>query len=257
MTTSGFLQKLTKAGHIMKYSIFRPSFYHVAISHDSSSNTTYCLILSKNKDHEFPILMERILSLVDILHHPMCVALHLAELCIDASEGRLRDVDAKLSELEEVTGQHEWTNRPIGDPLEMNFLKVGRRLNFNSRILGVEKMRTSALRETLEEIRRVDTQPNLEVEQLLRYYENACKMLQCSIEYQDRRVQSQLGVVYQYMTQKDSKINIELAATSATIARETKKDGSAMKTIAIVTMFFLPSTFLAVSIFVGEPMFQR
>lgn len=49
------------------------------------------------------------------------------------------------------------------------------------------------------------------------------------------------------MTQKDSKVNIKLAATSATIAKETKKDGSAMKTIAILTMCFLPGTFLAVS----------
>ena len=49
------------------------------------------------------------------------------------------------------------------------------------------------------------------------------------------------------MAQKDAKVNIELAATSAALARETKKDGSAMKTIAILTMFFLPGTFLAVS----------
>jgi hypothetical protein len=48
------------------------------------------------------------------------------------------------------------------------------------------------------------------------------------------------------MAQKDAKVNIELAATSTMIAKETKKDGSSMKTIAILTMFFLPGTFLAV-----------
>lgn len=50
------------------------------------------------------------------------------------------------------------------------------------------------------------------------------------------------------MAQKDAKVNIELATTSALIAKETKKDGSSMKTIAVLTMFFLPGTFLAVSL---------
>ena len=63
------------------------------------------------------------------------------------------------------------------------------------------------------------------------------------------------------MAQKDSKVNIELAESSAflakaskedsaimrTIAVESKKDSSAMKTIAILGMLFLPGTFVAVS----------
>lgn len=50
------------------------------------------------------------------------------------------------------------------------------------------------------------------------------------------------------MAQKDSKVNIQLAETSTSIAIETKKDSSAMKTIAGLTMFFLPGTFTAVSL---------
>jgi hypothetical protein len=70
------------------------------------------------------------------------------------------------------------------------------------------------------------------------------------------------------MTQKDTKANIEMArvnielandtkilaraskedsAVMRTIVVETKKDSSSMKTIAILGMLFLPSTFLAVS----------
>ena len=48
------------------------------------------------------------------------------------------------------------------------------------------------------------------------------------------------------MVQKDSKVNLQLAATTTTIARESKKDSSAMKAIAVLTMCFLPGTFLAV-----------
>jgi len=51
------------------------------------------------------------------------------------------------------------------------------------------------------------------------------------------------------MAQKDSKVNIGLAETTTIIAKESKKDSSAMKAIAILTMLFLPGTFLAVNTF--------
>jgi Mg2+ and Co2+ transporter CorA len=61
------------------------------------------------------------------------------------------------------------------------------------------------------------------------------------------------------MAQKDAKVNIALAESSAAIAKaskedsavmrtiaiESKKDSSAMKTIAVLGMFFLPGTFVA------------
>jgi Mg2+ and Co2+ transporter CorA len=70
------------------------------------------------------------------------------------------------------------------------------------------------------------------------------------------------------MAQKDAKVNIALAESSAAIAKaskedsavmrtiaiESKKDSSAMKTIAVLGMFFLPGTFVA-AIF-AMPMFD-
>jgi hypothetical protein len=49
------------------------------------------------------------------------------------------------------------------------------------------------------------------------------------------------------MAQKDSKVHIEHAKTTAVIARENKKDSSVMKAIAVLKMCFLPGTFLAVN----------
>ena len=64
------------------------------------------------------------------------------------------------------------------------------------------------------------------------------------------------------MAQRDAKVNIEVAQSSAllakaskedsavmrTIAIESKRDSAAMMTIAILGMFFLPGTFVAVSL---------
>ena len=63
------------------------------------------------------------------------------------------------------------------------------------------------------------------------------------------------------MAQKDMKSNMQLAESSAAIAKaskedsavmrviaiESKKDSTAMKTIAVLGMLFLPGTFVAVS----------
>jgi hypothetical protein len=71
--------------------------------------------------------------------------------------------------------------------------------------------------------------------------------------------------------QKDSRINIELLESSALIARankedsavmrqiaiETKKDNASMKTIAILGMFFLPGTFVAVCFSTPSPSIQQ
>jgi hypothetical protein len=48
------------------------------------------------------------------------------------------------------------------------------------------------------------------------------------------------------MAQKDSKVDLSLAETSTIIARESKKDSSAIKAIAVLVMCFLPETFLAI-----------
>lgn len=49
------------------------------------------------------------------------------------------------------------------------------------------------------------------------------------------------------MAIKESRVNGELAKSSMMIAEATMKDSSAMKSIAVLTMIFLPATTVAVS----------
>ncbi|KAF4624366.1 hypothetical protein G7Y89_g13803 [Cudoniella acicularis] len=83
------------------------------------------------------------------------------------------------------------------------------------------------------------------VDELIACHINTCQNLALRAEYEEKRTQTQLAVVYQYMTQKEAIVNSKIAYTSATITTKSKKDGSAMKAIAVLTMFFLPGTFLA------------
>ncbi|RFU25669.1 hypothetical protein B7463_g10668, partial [Scytalidium lignicola] len=65
------------------------------------------------------------------------------------------------------------------------------------------------------------------------------------ISYLQERAKNQSTVLFNLIAHQDSMINIGLADSSRKIAEETKKDGSAMKTIAVMTMAFLPATFFA------------
>ncbi|KAI0019686.1 hypothetical protein F4780DRAFT_780180 [Xylariomycetidae sp. FL0641] len=53
------------------------------------------------------------------------------------------------------------------------------------------------------------------------------------------------NVLFALVTHEDAVVNAKLASVSSRIAVQTKHDSSSMKTIAVVTMVFLPATFFA------------
>ena len=48
-------------------------------------------------------------------------------------------------------------------------------------------------------------------------------------------------------TQTDNRTNVKIGKLTSRIAQETQRDSSSMITIAAVTMFFLPGTFISVT----------
>lgn len=54
-----------------------------------------------------------------------------------------------MNDIEEALGQHEYENVPVRNPLEGDFLTIGRRLSWCGGILGVEKLRARAMEGTL------------------------------------------------------------------------------------------------------------
>ncbi|KAK3400844.1 hypothetical protein B0T20DRAFT_476956 [Sordaria brevicollis] len=59
------------------------------------------------------------------------------------------------------------------------------------------------------------------------------------------RFWNQAALISAYVSQQDSETNIKTATSSHKLAEAATADSSAMKSIAILTMFFLPSTFFA------------
>ncbi|KAF8856034.1 hypothetical protein BDZ45DRAFT_675834 [Acephala macrosclerotiorum] len=240
---------------VFKFGIFQPSYYHIAVNYCHSTKVSHALLLSKTMDHSYDLLIQQLKSFQEHIAHPLLLPVLLSELCLVSSSAHIEIGNDRLNELEETMGQHQWINRPLGDPLKLDFISTTRTLNFTARTLGVEKMRIQGILLTLSnillEVENLHTLDPQEantytwMKETLAYHTNTAQNLVLRTEYEEKRVQTQLAVVYQFMAQKDSKVNIRLAEISTVIARESKRDSSAMKAIAVLTMFFLPGTFLA------------
>ena len=74
----------------------------------------------------------------------------------------------------------------------------------------------------------------------------------------DRKSSSKLAdqdyKIFHLITSKESRINIAIAEESRTLAAASKEDSTAMKTMATVTIVFLPGTFVAA--FFSVPIFR-
>ncbi|ORY00877.1 hypothetical protein BCR34DRAFT_606119, partial [Clohesyomyces aquaticus] len=57
--------------------------------------------------------------------------------------------------------------------------------------------------------------------------------------------QAQQSAVYNYIAQRDARVQRELAQSASQTALASKRDSSSMKGIAILTMVFLPGTYIA------------
>ncbi|KAI4938048.1 hypothetical protein J4E85_000487 [Alternaria conjuncta] len=125
---------------------------------------------------------------------------------------------------------------------------IARMLDFLDQV--AQRYRTQA------DANKIDKDESTEVEQLLidshAHMRSWNAGLEDRAEYLSKRGQALVQTVYSGIAQRDSAISLRLASTSASLAMSsqsvaisTSRDSKLMKTIAGVTMFFLPATFTA------------
>lgn len=72
-----------------------------------------------------------------------------------------------------------------------------------------------------------------------------CELNRVRIDFWLRISQNQSTVLYNMINQRDSRLNFSVARSSRQIAAASRRDSSAMKTISILTLVFLPGTFIS------------
>ncbi|MCJ1243175.1 hypothetical protein MMC30_000372 [Trapelia coarctata] len=170
--------------------------------------------------------------------------------------------DDTIQELELATGQQDYAGRDnIVEPMKIDFMSVTKRLNNMCGVLGQLELRAEYQRHQLQKMilymdgllklpldpRRKERilQISRPLEEHVEYLASRTESVMLSIRDKQQTARTQLAVVYNFMGQRDNKLNIEVARDSKSIAAESKRDSSSMKTIAVLTIVFLPGTFVA------------
>ncbi|KAF2183104.1 hypothetical protein K469DRAFT_751698 [Zopfia rhizophila CBS 207.26] len=124
-------------------------------------------------------------------------------------------------------------------------------------LLGLEAVQDSILHIKTEnsKSRKADMEKAGHIlKERLEFISHKTKVMLGNIQFIEKRGQAQLTAVFNYIAQRDARLGRKFAQYSGQIARASKRDSSAMKSIAILTVAFLPGTFI--STFFAMPLFD-
>ncbi|KAH7416743.1 hypothetical protein BKA64DRAFT_655996 [Cadophora sp. MPI-SDFR-AT-0126] len=228
-----------------------------AIFYDDMNAMTHALVLADDRID----LDSRITSCLSSARkcdlHPLWICSIISRHLIERSRIKVEKLSMHASELAGITGQHLNSSILYTEILKIDFLAATRSLNHTSQKMANEARMIKSIINQLTKVKTLNQDiilplntPNKKVisaifEDSIEYDIESCRDLLNTSEYIGVRVATLIQVVYQFMTQKDAKINIALVESSAAIAKAAKADSSAMKTIAVLGMFFLPGAFVA------------
>ena len=108
------------------------------------------------------------------------------------------------------------------------------------------------LAEASEAFRKIQTLPpapaglSSETSQIA-YLISRCKHSKRWITNYKDRANIRINLAFHLSTQVDNELNLQISKATTALARDAQRDSASMITIAAVTMFFLPGTFISVS----------
>ncbi|XWX01912.1 hypothetical protein V2A60_009942 [Cordyceps javanica] len=203
----------------------------------------------------------------DIYSDSMATALILAMQLgfeIDVTQSRIKTA---IRGIEAKTGYHTFKSRVAASTqaqVELGQLAV-QASGSATKLASIDRKSTSMQKVLQFIVKQLDKEglgaagsAAHNAQQLLRHHvgvlEERLEMQMLDTRYTMKRVDIQINAIFNMMTQEDSLRGIELAQSTHQIAHASYRDSSSMKTLAIVTMFFLPGSF--VSAMFSMPMFE-
>lgn len=83
---------------------------------------------------------------------PLLLPVLLVEPMVSDIYRRINVHHQKLDEIEAITGQHEYSRIPSGNPLELDFVSTTRSLNFIGNGVGIDVLRLKCILSILEQL---------------------------------------------------------------------------------------------------------
>ncbi|KAF2662093.1 hypothetical protein K491DRAFT_279713 [Lophiostoma macrostomum CBS 122681] len=240
--------------------ISRSENWALSFSQDLRSGTVKGLLLGMRED-EFETFQQYLIASRRDLRHSMCLPLILCEMQTTSDTTEIKRHSSSLFEIELQTQMHAYDFvGPLGFPQDLDYDKITRSLNGIISRLAFHQMRLETTLRSLEYIKGCETnfRPAVtsgdefvgiteSLSDRIEQVSDENRVLLEEVQCNQRIAQSQLDAVYNLVVQRDSR-------TSRDIAQAAKEDSAAMRTLALMSILFLPATF--VSSFFSMTMFD-
>ncbi|KAI9729750.1 MAG: hypothetical protein M1834_006701 [Cirrosporium novae-zelandiae] len=231
-------------------------------SHNPRTSTTMAIFFYKRQG-QIPLgFTHHLLDSLDLIHHPLHIVLAAAIQTSAWIDRERLYLSQRLARTENRTGSRREYN-PIPLPqlsrqidlgtLSASLTDYSARLALCETCIQFLKLTTQFMLSTsvsdqadLPEMRKTRFHTGSErITECCKFLENVTETQMLHVTYLQERAKIQLSALFHLIAQRDQNQSIQLARDSRTLAEATKRDSQAMKTIAIVTMVFLPGTFMA------------
>ncbi|KAI9797187.1 MAG: hypothetical protein M1833_005596 [Piccolia ochrophora] len=255
-----------RLGLVLKFpQSFHAGSYMIALSYDPNSRVTKAFLHAASKSER-----ERISASLNasssLWQHPLLVPVILFENHLQNAERYLLALSDKVTDMEADTGYVVAGRLALTDPSaipkwnKLDLEGLTRRLHsclaelvFLDHVSHFRRECAGFLLKTIKDVqrhfpahgRRERAWEARELAQSIGFMSSASDTMWYQSQCLQKRVQSQIGVTYSMIAQNDSRLNQSIASDSAQIASASKRDSSAMKTVALITAIFLPGTFVA------------
>ncbi|KAH0538563.1 hypothetical protein FGG08_004851 [Glutinoglossum americanum] len=232
----------------------------LATSYDAQTHiTTHLLGYTPDSDPDHIFLHLR--SAVDLAHHPLLVPVYIYAGCVSLIVGVGETARGKLLEIDSAIGLNK--NAPVGldeeiiKDLRGNFSKLNEELISAQAVISVAmgwRVFYPQVSKTLQRAIRIFESTATPRDLALGHEDIKDRLLTLDQEREyreallsgsDSQIRLFISILYNFMAQKDNQVNISVARDSSRIASASKRDSSAMKTIAVLTLVFLPGTLVA------------
>lgn len=190
-------------------------------------------------------------------HSPLYLPFALSARFVESCEEKLYTIRSTIHDIESITGHGSVGGGTLSHGIPSNIMGFTARLGKASNVIAymyklmdivdfiwedLEMLSVCIAKHEVTDVIRASNNCILDAVGLLRQQSVHAKS---QARYLEVRVRSQSSVLFSLLTHNDANVNIQAANASVQLAAAARRDGSAMKTIAVLTMAFLPATFFA------------
>ncbi|KKK21525.1 hypothetical protein ARAM_005041 [Aspergillus rambellii] len=229
----------------------------IAINHDFRKKCTVVLAL-RVSPYDQTLLQKALESHQDLVGHPLLIPTMVVEISLATNMLYMQKIRHELSVIEKATGQHAWLQIPAADAPahDSELSRLGHavkiHISLSRRRLDSIKCWLELIKKSLKDLEQPISNsfvrtagPKHEYEQWMGNVELLVQFRQVDLCYSDRRADNQVTAIYGLLSQRDNMVGVSVAIESKKISEASKRDGSALKSLTVLTALFFPATYIA------------